>query len=570
MALFMPALSLSLPWPFDTLAVSEWLDVSNLTVVTHAIVTLFGAFFAVRLAARAFARPPQDFVGIPTEPKYLTSAGAYKMGLYVFAGVATILFLVLLFLDKEVVAVVKLFDLPIVLPSMVGAFDGNAVPYLVVIVFIAAVYLYLLGAETPWNVILMLRDVIHIWIAIPIIGHKTANEAMYALTTPPASRAAVAAASISVAPTDFDADRGSFARMWAETSYMRWWLKEKQAQGNVELFDKESFGLDTPDDEYQALGPAAVLAKQAAAPPTSISPGLRSLNRKYARLVACYLIHRHGVDKQLIGAARQFGLPMVEMRDQNPLKYIIIYLLTVALSVYVGVLSSSIVFDWSNGMPLLAAMKNLDPEIVWRWIGYTAANFVMPIAVVLLIRFVWWKFEVTPTSSYLVTYCWTALIAFVVGPFCLALVAKYVFPVERFQNLGLLQLFGYELRWGIGPAVITVFISYYMDRLTSAALPDAVRTRGSIAWRVLLSFGIALATLILLAVQLESIPDPLPYSDSSYLPWSGEKLRFVATATTFFVVFSLAMVAQFALWKTPVPAESDIRLEHQGARPTGG
>jgi hypothetical protein len=81
-------------------------------------------------------------------------------------GLAALFFLVLLLLDKEVVALVTVFKIPIFQP-LVDAVSVKSAPYLIVIVFIGAVYLFFLHQEGEWNVLLMLRDVIHIWIAIP-------------------------------------------------------------------------------------------------------------------------------------------------------------------------------------------------------------------------------------------------------------------------------------------------------------------------------------------------------------------------------------------------------------------
>jgi hypothetical protein len=95
----------------------------------------------------------------------------------------------------------------------------------------------------------------------------------------------------------------------------------------------------------------------------------------------------------------------------------------------------------------------------------------------------------------------------------------------------------------VGPAIIAVFISYYMDRQTSSALPDIDQSRRTAAWRFGLSLSLALATLVLLLPPLLSLPAP------AVGDWSREKLHFVAVGTTFLITFGLALTAQFALRK---------------------
>jgi hypothetical protein len=226
------------------------------------------------------------------------------------------------------------------------------------------------------------------------------------------------------------------------------------------------------------------------------------------------------------------------------LKYIAIYLITISLSVYFGVYMSAICFDIFSGADAEHIIHQ-DLQRVLQWVTYSAANYGLSISVILAIRFIEWSFVEKERKSgdvYLLTYCWTFLIAFFVGPLGLVLAAKY-FQVPQYVNIGLLDAMAGTLKWGIGPAIIAVFISYYMDRQTSSALPDIRQSRDSILWRIALSFGVALVTMVLLFLPLVSIKATDPAI------WSTEKLQAVAAGTTFLLSFSLAMVAQFALRK---------------------
>jgi hypothetical protein len=99
------------------------------------------------------------------------------------------------------------------------------------------------------------------------------------------------------------------------------------------------------------------------------------------------------------------------------------------------------------------------------------------------------------------------------------------------------------LRWGLGPALVTVYISYYLDRQSCSDLPDIDSSVGTAAWRLLNCLGFAATSVFLLLPQLLSLTAP------EGAIWDTDKLRFIAAGTTFCVTFGLALAAQFALRK---------------------
>jgi hypothetical protein len=89
-------------------------DAGRGTYWAHVAVTVIGVVFAMRLAATAFARSPLRLADVLTGPEYLTSPEYYRFGMAVFVIVVSFIFLVLIYLHKEVVAVVDLFEIPFV------------------------------------------------------------------------------------------------------------------------------------------------------------------------------------------------------------------------------------------------------------------------------------------------------------------------------------------------------------------------------------------------------------------------------------------------------------------------
>ncbi len=516
----------------------------------HVAVTVLAVIFAMKLAAAAFARPPRSIVDIPTGPRYLTSPGYYLFGLAVFTVLTALIFLVSVYLYKEVIPLIELFKIPF-LPEwlsqqLIDAASKDTAPYLLIVCLMAALYLYLLHKEAEWNILLMLRDLIHIWIAIPTRIRSIVAQMMFTFSVPKPFAGEIVSGQVGVRTEDFEKDPSTFERQWAELSYVQFWLTQRLGSGEAGFFDDAEFKLDGLFAEYAALSADVRRLREApsshAADAMALVPRARTLRGKLARVVGCYLVHQYGVAERLDNAAKEFGLPVKRVANENPFKYIVIYLIALTLCVYVGVYVSAIAFDLLSGKPLVDALSTQDNELVWRWISFSAANYGLAISVVLVIRYIAWSSSTMTNAVYLWTYCWTALVAGFVGPLGLT-IALELYQVPSIVDMNFFVVFAARLKWGLGPAIIAVFISYYMDRQTSSALPDINQSRETVVWRVGVSLSLALATLVLLLPPLLSLPKPVVGD------WSREKLQFVAIGTTFMITFGLALAAQFALRK---------------------
>jgi len=249
------------------------------------------------------------------------------------------------------------------------------------------------------------------------------------------------------------------------------------------------------------------------------------------------LIYRNGSKKELYQEALEFGVTLSDEAPENPLRHWIVYMIALMGSVYIGVHASAIGYDLlaGNGFNL-----RQDPDLALRWVMYSASNFGLAIIAILLLRFLASSLESAGRESHLVTYCWTFLVAFLVGPAGLTIVAH--FCAAKYADVPLYWLYYTMLKWGLGPALVSVYISYYLDRQTYADLPNIVHSARTIGWRLLNCFGFALITLVVLLPPLMAIS-----LQGSNVAWSVEKLRFVASGATFFVALGLALAAQFAL-----------------------
>jgi hypothetical protein len=172
--------------------------------------------------------------------------------------------------------------------------------------------------------------------------------------------------------------------------------------------------------------------------------------------------------------------------------------------------------------------------------------------VILLIRL-----AIPVGRSHIISYCWTFVVAFLTGPFGLTL-AVHFFGPERYQAMPILGLFFEMLKWGLGPAVVSVYISYYLDRQTSSDLPDIRQSYSAVGWKLLNCLGFATVTAFLL------LPPLLTMNAEPGADWNSAKLRFVGSGTIFFIAFGLALTAQFALTRVTASASGRAVVPQTG------
>ena len=278
---------------------------------------------------------------------------------------------------------------------------------------------------------------------------------------------------------------------------------------------------------------------------TAYAQTIKDLHDRFARLVPA-MIYRNGARKTLYADAKQFGVDVDTPVQSNPLRYWIIYAIALIVSVYVGVIVSAVAYDFLDGKGIVLGQ---DSDRLQAWVLYALCNYGLAIIVVLLLRWMVSSLGADVSQSHLITYCWTFLVSFVVGPAGLT-VAVHFFGQPPLNGMPYLELYSKMLKWGLGPALVSVYISYYLERQACSDLPD-IDSSAATLWRRLLNcFGFASGTVFLLLphlMYLTAPPDAI---------WVASKLQFVATVTTFCMALRLALAAQFALKKEAQPQVS--------------
>ena len=262
--------------------------------------------------------------------------------------------------------------------------------YLLIIFAMGSIYLFFLQKEAEWNVLLMIRDLIHTWISVPQLGRKIVDEISFGLTVPEHALNDVVSSSTSVSLPDFRKDRRTVDRVWAEICYMNLWILQQQSSGDdATFFAEPSFGLEqliAQRDRITWL--VKILKSGEALPPPNTAEAiyleLKAIHLKFARLIGCYLLYKNGSRQRLASEARKFGVPFKEEHADNPLRYSIIYLLTVGVAVWVSVYGSAILFDLLAGKGLLVrllepgfrARVQLDDVFIVELMGWQLSPFL--------------------------------------------------------------------------------------------------------------------------------------------------------------------------------------------------
>jgi hypothetical protein len=356
--------------------------------------------------------------------------------------------------------------------EIVQAIKEPSASYLIISIGMGSIYLYLLTKEADWNVLLKMRDVIQRWISIPQLAGRIVAQIQFSLHIPNEAVAKVIAESKGLAEQDFYKNSNTPDRIWAEACYMRWWLTQAQQSGeDGTFFGAETFGFVKLLDEFNWVSSdmagwkaGGVLDLAMAELPQKIN----NVHKRISRLIACYLIYRNGSKKELCEAARKFGIELSFQVPENPLQYWIVYAVVLMISVYIGVCASAVGYDLLAGQGLNLAQ---DQNRTLAWIMYTLSNYGLAILVILSFRFAARSLRIDFHPSHLITYCWTFLVAFFAGPLGLTL-AVHFFGEGESLTTPLYQLYFVMLKWGLGPALVSVYISYYLDRQTFQDLPD--------------------------------------------------------------------------------------------------
>jgi hypothetical protein len=524
----------------------------------------------VYYAAGVFRSPIASPDG-PLVPRYMTQRRQYLMGMIVYVVMCLIAYALIVGYCRELFSLLALVAPSQIRAAMDTTIAQNSISFPVMIGLGVVVLVTLLRIEHEWNPLFALRRLVWGWVYIPALANQITAAASDALMVPEEKRWAVASdPGNHVDIGDFDKERRSVDRIWAELCYVRLWLRRNLEQGShLTFFNEPSFAWRTLESDFAVMREKIAPLRQALKEESpfgheffeSTAEKVETLRRKYCRLAASFIVFNNETKKATIVAANELGasLARIEIRA-NPIRYAVLFIVAILISIYLGVWLSATMWDLSHRVATTGSVFNQDADIATRWVYYGVATFGTPIVVVLLLRYLGWNYDAAQPTSYLTSYAAMFVVALCVSVASLAMLTEFVSPISP----PFVELVFRDFKWGWSPALICVYVLYHVDRQIDPLLPDIGTVGGGrIAPRLFacLSFA-ALVTLLSLwpATTLSVGPGSA---------WPIEKLQTVVVGMIFTIAFSMAVVSHFCLRKAAKPrTEPDLGVAVSALRPS--
>jgi len=517
----------------------------------QAALLLLGMAFAGYWAYEAFDTPPIKLGDGPTLPRYMTQPAQYRLGVIAYVGACLLVYALIAYFHRDLLPLVGAV-MPELYKTIEQSMTDGSLTYPLVVIFSAAIFISLLRVEKDWNPLFVLRRVVHGWVSIPQFANAIMVMARDELLVPVEARANVANSPDTpyVAVGDFDKDRRSLDRHWAELCYIRLWLELCRAQGShFTFFNEPSFAWEQLQEDYENVRDRIAPLKRGDVTDLNIfadvAGKVEALRRQYCRLAACFLVFKNQTQKNALRDAKQFGVTItLDVPRANPLRYTAIFFVAIVIAIYLGVSLSAMSWDLLHGNLTGALMQ--DPDLITWWIGYALAIYGTPILAVLLLRYLGWTIDPGQPNSYLISYATIFLVALTVSVTCLAVAIKLAGTIQA-ATLPFLELVVTRLKWGISPAVVAVYIAYHVDRQIDPLLPDiGPYEHWRLAQRLMscVFFGFLVAGFSALPALSISV---------SFTAWPVDKQRTVVIGTIFIIGLIMALVGEFCLIK-PKPA----------------
>ena len=525
----------------------------TLLYTAQTALLILGMAFVGYWAYEAFDAPPIKLGDGPTLPRYMTQPSQYRLGVIAYVGVCLLFYALIAYFHKPLLPLVR-----VVAPELYQTIDKSmsdgSLPYPLVVIFSAAIFVALMKLDKDWNPLFVLRRVVHGWVSIPQLANALMVMARDELLVPVEARSNVAGDPDTpyVTVDDFDKGRHSLDRHWAELCYIRLWLEGYRAQGShFTFFNEPSFAWEKLQSDYDNARNLVPPLKRGDVTDTNIfadvAAKIDSLRRQYCRLAACFLVFKNQTQKNALRNAKEFGVTITpNLPRANPLRYTVIFFVAIMIAIYLGVSVSAMTWDLLDGK--LSATLNQDPDLITWWIGYALAIYGMPIFAVLLLRYLGWTIDPGQPNSYLISYATVFLVGLGVSVTCLVIAIKLAGTTPA-AALSFHDLILTRLKWGISPAIVCVYIAYHVDRQIDPLLPDiGAYDFWRLPQRLLTCFFFGLLVTGFSAMPALSI-------SASFTTWSVDKQRIVIMGTIFIIGLMMALVGEFCLIKPKSAAD---------------
>jgi len=396
----------------------------------------------------------------------------------------------------------------------------------------AGLFLLFIAWESRFNPLLILRDSIHDAFAIPTKAVEVYNALVTSrlsaaddrLKTQIADRLLVS----SIDFGDFEKSSATVEYKWAKNCLLFEQILSYSKQSSFRrLFSEPSLKWGEICISYNAMSEKVAVWKEAEPHYTktiNLIKELDQLTGLHCRLLASLVVFGSASENEIWDTVKQLGGRVHEARLKYTYKYVLLFTATTAIGVILGrelsvSLHNAFLFP---DKPL----AHFDYTTL-RWIAYAIAIYILPIALVFILRTVAFRHQREQSDRYYGFYMAMMVTGFIVSTSASTLILELTFYQRDYFNF--LDSFIQHMRWGILPALVSGFVAYRMDTPVSES-----ESLGHIMMTAILRFlgwgGIAVIFMLYATDDL-TIQEP--------------NLRFTLVGTAFFVVGLLGAVAHF-------------------------
>jgi len=490
------------------------------------------------LAYRSFQKRRIQLGDEPTLPEYFVRRSTYWMGIasYCTLMAALYILLTLLWLPLEpfVTHMVKSFQSG-ELVILLNGLDGNTIIPLISV----GLFLFFVAWESRFNPLLILRDSIHDAFAIPTKAVEVYNALVTSRLSAADDHLKVQIANrllvSSIDSGDFEKSSTTVEYKWANNCLLFEQILSYSNQSSFRrLFSEPSLKWGEICISYNAMSEKVAVWKEAEPHYTktiNLIKELDQLTGLHCRLLACLVVFGSASENEIWETVKQLGGRVHEARLKHTYKYVLLFTATTAIGVILGrelsvSLHNAFLFP---DKPL----AHFDYTTL-RWIAYAIAIYVVPIALVFILRTLAFRHQREQFERYYGFYMVMMIVGFIVSTSVSALILELTFYQREYFNF--LDSFIQHMRWGILPALVSGFVAFRMDTPVNEfeALSQFITT----AILRFLGWGSVAVIFMLYATDDLTIQEP--------------NLRFTLVGTAFFVVGLMAAVARF---KTAMPEE---------------
>ncbi len=495
------------------------------------VIQFLGAAVAVFLAYRSFQKRQIQLGAEPTLPQYFIRRGTYWTGIVLYCALMVVLFVLLTWqwlpLEPLVTLVVSHLRVGELVNLLHGLDGGKLLPLIA-----AGIMLFLIAWENPFNPLLILRDSIHDAFAIPTKAVEVYNalikSRLSAVDDQIKAKIFDRLLVQSIDAGDFDKSGATVEYKWAHNSLLFDQIQHYADQSSYRrLFSEPSMKWGEICISYNAMSEKVIIWKEAEPHYTKTVNLLKDLDRLTAllcRMLAALVVFGSANENEIWTTVKQLGGNVHEARLKHTYKYLLIFAAATAFGVILG-------------REISVALHNvyLFPDkplshfsyTTLRWIAYSIAIYVLPIALVFVLRSIAFRHQQESADRYYGFYMAMMFVGFVVSTSISTFILELTFYHR--DDFNFLDSFIDHARWGILPALICGFVAYRMD--SPVADTEALsKTVLSATLRFLAWGGIAVIFML--------------YATDD-LAIEKLNLRFTLVGTAFFVSGLLGAAARF-------------------------